>query len=60
MKVPWALFLPSVRTQDVNSPLTAAPTTWSITFSLSTLFTVLWQSTEPLPFSEKVCWLMVV
>ena len=46
----------------VDSPcFTAASSTWSVTLRLSTLFTVLCQSSELyLPFSEKVCGLKVV
>lgn len=44
-----------------SSCLTAASSTWSVTLRLSTLFTVLCQSSElALPFSEKVCGLKVV
>lgn len=53
-KTPRAPFLPSVRRQGYQqSSLTAAPGTWSVTLSLSTLFTVLCQSTELHPFLRK-------
>lgn len=53
-KAPRAPFLPSVRRQGYQQPsLTAAPSTGSVTLSLSTLFTVLCQSTELHPFLRK-------